>query len=89
MLGFSKKKRSLGEAGWGYTALCTLAGLVYFSPVLWIILTAYAFYRWMDTQSRADRIRPTTEYFSVHLCVLSVKLCVNGKLGLDLSAIRV
>lgn len=41
MFGLKKKQRSLREAGWGYTALCTFIGLIYFSPVLWIILTSF------------------------------------------------
>lgn len=41
MFGLKKKQRSLREAGWGYTALCGFIGLLYFSPVLWIILTSF------------------------------------------------
>lgn len=41
MLGLRKKKRSLREAGWGYSVICTIIGLIYFSPVLWIIMTAF------------------------------------------------
>ena len=41
MFGKPKKKRALRTAGWGHTALCSLIGLFYFSPVLWIILTAF------------------------------------------------
>jgi multiple sugar transport system permease protein len=33
--------RGVREAGWGRTALATLVSLAYFSPVLWIILTAF------------------------------------------------
>jgi multiple sugar transport system permease protein len=33
--------RSIREAGWGRTIVCGLVGLVYFSPVLWIVLTAF------------------------------------------------
>jgi len=41
MFGLTRKKRALREAGWGYTAICTVIGLIYFSPVLWMILTAF------------------------------------------------
>lgn len=33
--------RSIREAGWGRTIVCGLVGLVYFSPVLWIVMTAF------------------------------------------------
>lgn len=41
MLGLHKTKRSLREAGWGYSVICAIIGLIYFSPVLWIIMTAF------------------------------------------------
>ena len=41
MFGSDRKKRALREAGWGYTAICAVVGLVYFSPVMWMILTAF------------------------------------------------
>ena len=37
----ASKYREIGKAGWGYTAITTVVGLVYFFPVLWIILTAF------------------------------------------------
>ncbi|ABG33342.1 carbohydrate ABC transporter permease [Roseobacter denitrificans] len=37
----ARRYREIGKAGWGYTLITTLVGLVYFSPVLWIILTAF------------------------------------------------
>lgn len=33
--------RQVGKAGWGHTAWAALISLVYFFPVLWIILTAF------------------------------------------------
>ncbi len=33
--------REIGKAGWGYTLVTGIVGLVYFFPVLWIILTAF------------------------------------------------
>lgn len=35
------KNREIGKAGWGYTLFTTIVGLIYFFPVLWIILTAF------------------------------------------------
>ncbi len=37
----ARKHREIGKAGWGYTALTALVGCIYFSPVFWIILTAF------------------------------------------------
>ena len=33
--------RPIGQAGWGHTALTTIVSLIYFFPVLFIILTAF------------------------------------------------
>ncbi len=41
MFGLARKKRALRTAGWGYTAITGFVGLIYFSPVLWIIMTAF------------------------------------------------
>ena len=35
------RRRPIGEAGWGWTAFATVVSLIYFFPVLWIILTAF------------------------------------------------
>ena len=35
------RNRILRQAGWGWTALASVVGLIYFAPVLWIILTAF------------------------------------------------
>ncbi len=51
----AKKKRSIREAGWGYTALCGIVGLIYFSPVLWIILTAF--------KTRQDALATPPKFF--------------------------
>ncbi len=37
----ARKYREVGKAGWGYTALTTVVGFIYFFPVFWIILTAF------------------------------------------------
>ncbi|MEM9212601.1 MAG: carbohydrate ABC transporter permease [Pseudomonadota bacterium] len=37
----ARKYREIGKAGWGYTLITAAVGLIYFSPVLWIILTAF------------------------------------------------
>lgn len=36
-----RKQRGIGKAGWGWTLLTGVISLVYFFPVLWIILTAF------------------------------------------------
>ena len=35
------KKHGIGRAGWGHTAFAGVISLIYFFPVLWIILTAF------------------------------------------------
>jgi multiple sugar transport system permease protein len=37
----SKKIRVIGKAGWGRTAFAGVVSLIYFFPVLWIIMTAF------------------------------------------------
>ena len=37
----TKRYREIGKAGWSYTLITSLVGLIYFSPVLWIILTSF------------------------------------------------
>lgn len=41
MLSRPKRKRSIREGGWGYTLICGIVGLIYFFPVLWMVLTAF------------------------------------------------
>jgi multiple sugar transport system permease protein len=36
-----KRRRALGEAGWGWTLFAGVISFIYFFPVLWIILTAF------------------------------------------------
>ncbi|MBT7756801.1 MAG: carbohydrate ABC transporter permease, partial [Rhodospirillaceae bacterium] len=36
-----RKERGLREAGWGQTLFAGAIGLIYFFPVLWIIMTAF------------------------------------------------
>jgi multiple sugar transport system permease protein len=35
------RRREIGKAGWGWTAFAGIVSLIYFFPVLWIILTAF------------------------------------------------
>ena len=35
------RRRPIGEAGWGWTLGAGIVSLIYFFPVLWIILTAF------------------------------------------------
>lgn len=37
----ARKHREIGKAGWGYTLVTSIVGMIYFFPVLWIILTAF------------------------------------------------
>ncbi|WP_420411041.1 carbohydrate ABC transporter permease [Roseibium sp.] len=37
----TRKRRAIREAGWGRTLVAGAIGLVYFAPVLWIVLTAF------------------------------------------------
>lgn len=37
----ARKFREIGKAGWGYTAVTAIISFIYFSPVFWIILTAF------------------------------------------------
>lgn len=37
----ARRYREIGKAGWGYTLVTGIVGLIYFAPVLWIILTAF------------------------------------------------
>ncbi len=37
----ARKYREIGKAGWGYTAITSIVGMIYFFPVFWIILTAF------------------------------------------------
>lgn len=41
MFARSRKNRALREAGWGRTLVAGTIGLIYFSPVLWIVMTAF------------------------------------------------
>jgi multiple sugar transport system permease protein len=39
-----RRASGVGEAGWGHTVAATIVSLIYFFPVLWIILTAFKTY---------------------------------------------
>ena len=49
------KNREIGKAGWGYTLITTIVGLIYFFPVLWIIMTAF--------KTRADALATPPVFF--------------------------
>ena len=40
-MAWQRRKRGIGEAGWGWTGFAGIVSLIYFFPVLWIILTAF------------------------------------------------
>ncbi len=48
-------RREIGKAGWGWTAFAAVVALIYFFPVLWIILTAF--------KSRADALAVPPVFF--------------------------
>jgi len=51
------RPREIGKAGWGWTAFAGIVSLIYFFPVLWIILTAF--------KTRADALAvPPKLFFS-------------------------
>jgi len=50
-----RKKRALREAGWGYSAITGAIGLIYFSPVFWIILTSF--------KTRQDALATPPKFF--------------------------
>jgi multiple sugar transport system permease protein len=39
-----RRRHGIGQAGWSWTLLAAVVSLVYFAPVLWIILTAFKSY---------------------------------------------
>jgi multiple sugar transport system permease protein len=41
---FERKSHGVGEAGWGRTLFAAIVSIIYFFPVLWIILTAFKSY---------------------------------------------
>ncbi len=40
-MAWRRRKHGIGEAGWGWTGFAGIVSLIYFFPVLWIILTAF------------------------------------------------
>ena len=56
------RRRVIGRAGWGRTALCAIVGFVYFLPVLWIVLTAFKSPR--DILSSTLAFTPTLDNFA-------------------------
>jgi multiple sugar transport system permease protein len=49
------RPREIGKAGWGWTAFAGIVSLIYFFPVLWIILTAF--------KTRADALAVPPKLF--------------------------
>ncbi len=50
-----RKERRLREAGWGWTLFAGIISLIYFFPVLWIIMTAF--------KTRADALATPPKFF--------------------------
>jgi multiple sugar transport system permease protein len=55
MARLGSKPREIGKAGWGWTAFAGLISLIYFFPVLWIILTAF--------KTRSDALAVPPKFF--------------------------
>src|SRR5215469_11612992 len=39
-----RRSHGVGQAGWGWTLVAAIVSVIYFFPVLWIILTAFKSY---------------------------------------------
>jgi multiple sugar transport system permease protein len=50
-----RRASGVGEAGWGRTVFATIVSLIYFFPVLWIIMTAF--------KSNADALAVPAKFF--------------------------
>ncbi|MDP7642726.1 MAG: carbohydrate ABC transporter permease [Alphaproteobacteria bacterium] len=57
-----RRRYQVGSAGWRRSAVCTVVGLIYFLPVLWIILTAFKTPR--DALTPSILFTPTLDNFS-------------------------
>jgi multiple sugar transport system permease protein len=55
MARLGSKPREIGKAGWGWTAFSGIISLIYFFPVLWIILTAF--------KTRSDALAVPPKFF--------------------------
>lgn len=55
MARLGSKPREIGKAGWGWTAFSGIVSLIYFFPVLWIILTAF--------KTRSDALAVPPKFF--------------------------
>ncbi len=55
MARLGSRPREIGKAGWGWTAFSGIVSLIYFFPVLWIILTAF--------KTRADALAVPPKFF--------------------------
>ena len=55
MARLGSKPREIGKAGWGWTAFSGVVSLIYFFPVLWIILTAF--------KTRSDALAVPPKFF--------------------------
>ncbi len=55
MARIGSRPREIGKAGWGWTAFTSVVSLIYFFPVLWIILTAF--------KTRSDALAVPPKFF--------------------------
>jgi multiple sugar transport system permease protein len=59
-----RSSHGVGEAGWGHTLLAAIVSVVYFFPVLWIILTAFKTYEDALAVPAKFLFTPTLENFA-------------------------
>ncbi|MEQ8966750.1 MAG: carbohydrate ABC transporter permease [Azospirillaceae bacterium] len=67
--------RTTGDAGWGRTAAAAVVSLIYFFPVLWIILTAF--------KTRADALAVPAKFFFVPTLDNFVRVFSRAGVGSD------
>jgi len=67
--------RTIGDAGWGRTAAAAVVSLIYFFPVLWIILTAF--------KTRADALAVPAKFFFVPTFDNFVRVFSRAGVGSD------
>jgi multiple sugar transport system permease protein len=68
-----RRRRALGEAGWGWTLFAGVISLIYFFPVLWIILTAFKTHndalaippKWLFTPTLENFVQVFSRAYSV------------------------
>jgi multiple sugar transport system permease protein len=68
-----RRRRGIGEAGWGWTLLAGVISFIYFLPVLWIVLTAFKTHndalaippKWLFTPTLENFVQVFSRAYSV------------------------